>query len=64
MEDCDHDWRINPHIVLLSYPPRVKLFCLKCKETRTALHPGYVRDNQSVEGWPKYEEVTDEAKGA
>lgn len=30
MSDCEHDWRVNPFVVLPSYPPQRQLVCAKC----------------------------------
>lgn len=39
-QHCDHDWRVNPHIVLPSNPPQQRLVCAKCKAITSRTAPG------------------------
>jgi hypothetical protein len=52
MPDCEHDWRVNPHIQLLSAPPQQVLICAKCHARTTRVTP----DSwplESIDDWPK-----------
>lgn len=33
MNSPDHDWRINPFVVLPTDPPRRQIVCAECSET-------------------------------
>lgn len=53
-EECDHDWRVNPHKLLLSYPPRREIVCPKCGKKSSAPTGGdHITMSHNPEDWPK-----------
>lgn len=50
---CQHDWRIDPNVVLLSNPPSQRLVCAICLAVTSRRVPGatYVGPSLRVEDW-------------
>lgn len=57
VHNCDHDWRVDPNIVLLSNPPQQRIVCVECGKTSSRLIPGaaYVGPNVNPGSWEKAE---------
>lgn len=57
MAECEHDWRVNPFIVLPSSPPQYELVCAACGMKRpsgirtTRLQRLPSRDPRDWEKW-------------
>ena len=35
-EHCDHDWRVNPHLIYTTNPPQRQLVCANCGTKRAS----------------------------
>ena len=55
-EECEHDWRVNPNVVLPVMPPRQSLSCLKCgRRTSAPFHfKMKVNRRNDPSTWKKY----------
>lgn len=53
-EECDHDWRVNPHKLLMSNPPRREIVCAKCgKKSSAPTGADHVSMSFNPQDWPK-----------
>jgi hypothetical protein len=54
LDGGDHDFRVNPNVLLMSNPPRQEVVCIRdgCAARYTRPHPGYARQSDP-EGWPR-----------
>lgn len=50
---AEHDWRVNPHINLMSYPPSQQLVCALCGAQSTRRTPGFKPKSNDPKDWPK-----------
>jgi hypothetical protein len=51
---CEHDWRVDPRVVLQSNPPRRRLVCAKCGAIDSGpAFFGAVVSTDNVQEWPK-----------
>lgn len=41
MNNCKHDWRICPFVVLTTFPPQQKLVCAVCGAISSRYTPGF-----------------------
>lgn len=55
-EKCQHDWRVNPFVVLTSYPPRQELYCIKCNKKTSAPFHFKMKENRRHDPttWKRY----------
>lgn len=54
--ECEHDWRVDPHVVLTSIPPQQRLVCAKCAATSSRFGPGseqLLAFTDDPKSWPK-----------
>jgi len=56
LDECQHDWRINPGAILPTLPPMQVLFCLKCEKERVApfYHKKKISRRDDPSTWKKY----------
>ncbi len=54
----EHDWRVDPNVILTSYPPQRRLVCAECGATKASGIDPFVlaQTNFSREpsDWPKW----------
>ncbi len=55
---CAHDWRVNPHMILTSYPPSQQLVCASCGAKSSRLMPDHKTPSHDPRDWPKAEEAS------
>ena len=53
-KDCDHDWRVNPHVILPTNPPQRQLVCAKCRATRGSGVSAVARPNNDPSTWERW----------
>ena len=54
-EHCEHDWRINPHIMLPTYPPQRQLVCANCgKKKASGLGKAPAVPGRDPKTWEKW----------
>ena len=51
--DCEHDWRVNPNLILTSNPPRRQIICVDCGAV-SSIAVVYRRDSRNPRDWEKY----------
>ncbi|UVG35118.1 hypothetical protein SEA_CECE_67 [Microbacterium phage Cece] len=53
--ECDHDWRVDPTMILLSNPPKQRLVCVGCGKvtTRAIPEPTHLHHPSNPKTWPK-----------
>lgn len=54
-DSCDHDWRIDPHVVLMSLPPRYRVVCARCGKVESR-SSGVQMPGDDPAGWAKWED--------
>lgn len=58
MDDCEHDWRVDPRFVYTSNPPKSKAVCVICKKSKfVPTHPSFDPITEDPETWPKLGEI-------
>lgn len=55
LPECEHDWRVNPSVILATNPPGWEAVCVLCdaREFRRTIAPSYVVDPQNPATWPR-----------
>lgn len=55
LPECDHDWRVNPGVILPTNPPGWEAICVSCgaRDHRTSIAPQYVVDPRDPKTWPR-----------
>ena len=49
----EHDWRVDPHQTLLSFPPQQRLVCAICGANSSRVAPGTKIYGHDPKQWPK-----------
>jgi hypothetical protein len=59
--ECDHDWRIDPNVMLMSNPPQQRIVCARCGKRSSRVPPGSKRvgGNHNVQSWEKVDPIKD-----
>ena len=52
--ECDHDWRVDPHVVLPTNPPQRRLMCAKCKRSKGSGIRAHAVPNTDPNTWEKW----------
>jgi hypothetical protein len=50
--ECDHDWRVDPRVILPTNPPSSRLVCATCGAHSSRMNEGYPTSNDPKD-WPK-----------
>lgn len=53
IDECDHDFRINPFLILTTHPPTRQLVCVECGQTRNSYDKSIVNLSEDPKTWAK-----------